>query len=105
MGLNRPVMDVIRASLSRPGEVVEVLPGVTVKYHPPLLCIGLYHLRFSHDGKVLDAFIQPGGDLQGAAYQGTTDMIDNQNAYAIINSKLESILETERASTLRPREG
>ncbi len=94
--LNDTAMDVLRRSDTQPNEIVEVLPGVTVKYHPPRVCAGLYHLRFTHDDRTLDAFVQLGGGLQGAAYKGTTDVIDNQIAYCIIETELDLILKQEQ---------
>ena len=94
MGLNNEVLKIIKKSRETPREVVEVLPEITVKYHPPQMCAGLYHVRFSYDEKILDAFIQPEGYLRGAAYKGTTDVIGFREAYGIINTKLESLLES-----------
>ena len=50
----------------------------------------------------MDAFIQAEGCLRGAAYKGTTELIGDREAYGIINTKLESLLEYESIFQPKP---
>jgi len=88
MTLSNEVMQVLRKSDSNPYEVVEVQPGVTVKYHPPRVCAGLYHMRFMHDGREVDAFIQLGGVINGTVIFGETEVSEYHVAYNLITEGL-----------------